>query len=110
VRFQRTCASTAAGLVRRVAWSVTTGKRFKPGLLPRLATRLERSPAPEPAFDGDGRLWNVTEFWDYGYSVEISAPTNVIDSADTSMLDIIKDLWRMRRRYKREHHSPPQAP
>jgi hypothetical protein len=48
-------------------------------------------------------FWNTTEFWDYSCSVEISAPTNLIDSSDTSMLDIVKDLWRMRRDYRKDH-------
>jgi hypothetical protein len=95
----------SSGLVRRIAWSPTTGKRFKPGVLPRLATRLDQSPAPEPSFDANGRLWNATEFWDYGCSVEISAPTNLTDSSGKSMLDIVRDLWRIRRKYKREHRG-----
>jgi hypothetical protein len=94
------------GLVRRVMWSPTTGKRFKPGLLPRLAAHFDKSPPPDPAFDADGRLWNLTEFWDYGCEIEISAPTNLIDSSDTSMLDIANDLWRMRRKYKQQHDRP----
>jgi hypothetical protein len=92
----------ARGHVRRIAWSPTTGRRFKPGLLPRLAGRLDRKAAVDHAFDASGRLWYITEFWDYGCDVEISVPTNLIDMSDTSMRDIIKDLWQMRRRYKQE--------
>jgi hypothetical protein len=91
------------GLVRRIAWSPTTGKRTKPGLLPRLAARLDKNTKADDAFDAPGRPWHVTELWDYGGNVQINAPTNVIDGSDASMGDIVTDLWRMRRRYKRKH-------
>lgn len=87
----------------------TTGKRFKPGLLPRLAERLDRNATADHAVDASGRLWHVIEFWDYGCDVEIIAPTNLIDSSDTSMRDIFKDLWSMRRDYKQTHRRPPAA-
>jgi hypothetical protein len=90
------------GLVRRIAWSPTTGKRPKPGLLPRLAARLDKNTNADHAFDPPGRPWHVTELWDYGGDVQIDAPTNLIDESDTSIGDIVTDLWRMRRRYKRE--------
>jgi hypothetical protein len=93
------------GLVRRIAWSPTTGRRIKPGLLPRLAARVDKNTNADDACDPPGRPWHVTELWEYGDNVEIDAPTNLIDQSDTSMRDIVTDLWRMRRRYQREHRS-----
>jgi hypothetical protein len=56
----------AAGLTRRVIWSPTTGRRFKPGLVLRLAERFDRRSATDALAGGDGRPWTVLELWDYG--------------------------------------------
>jgi hypothetical protein len=88
-----------SGLVRRIAWSPRYEPRLKPGLLPRVVARLAKE--PPPAHDSEGRLWNVLEFWDYGCEVDITAPTNLIDTSDSSLRKIVRDLWRMKREYQK---------
>ncbi|MBV9604168.1 MAG: hypothetical protein JO027_03640 [Solirubrobacterales bacterium] len=89
------------GLVCRIAWSPTTGKRFRPGLLLRLAERFESDRAPDPESAAGGRPWMVTELWDYGRQVEINPPSDLIDRSRTSMRTIVMDLWRRKRDYER---------
>jgi hypothetical protein len=91
------------GHVRRIAWSPNIGKRPRPGLLARLAVRLDKDPDADHAINPPGRPWHVTELWDYGCNVEIHAPTNLIDAMGTPIRDIAIDLWRMRRRYQQRH-------
>jgi len=90
-----------SGLIRRIAWSPAFSKRFKPGLLLRIAMKLGKEPPPPD--EAESRIWNLIEFWDYGCEVDISAPTKLIDSSDTSLLTIARDLWRMKRDYKKRH-------
>jgi hypothetical protein len=92
-----------SGRVRRISWSPTTGRWFKPGMLVRLATRPDRRPTSDPG-TSEGRLWNVTEFWDYGCEVQITAPTNLTTEAPP-LREIARDLWRMRREYKQRTTS-----
>jgi hypothetical protein len=43
----------------------------------------------------------VTEFWDYGCTVQISAPSDLTARDSPSLGEIARDLWRQRRDYKR---------
>jgi hypothetical protein len=96
----------AAGLIRRVMWSPTTGRRFKPGLIPRLLERFERQAPTEPLLPRvGGRPWTVLELWDYGCPVEINEPTELIEPGGTSFANIVRDVWRMRSDYKRRQQS-----
>ncbi len=99
------------GYVRRIAWSPTTGRRFKPGLL-RPAIALDRTPDSDRLTSGEGRLWNVIDLWDYGCHVDIAAPTELFDTATEgpSFREIVHDLWRMRREHKRRTARPEQSP
>lgn len=95
------------GLVRRTAWSPNTGTRFKPGSLSRLVMRADRRGRDDAAFPGGGRLWTITELWDYGCDVEITVPTDLIDaSGGASLRRIVSELWKMRREYKRAQRGP----
>jgi hypothetical protein len=89
------------GLIRRVMWSPTVGRRFKPGLLPRFAQLLSHDPPAAPV--DSGRLWTILELWDYDCPVQIAAPTDLFEPGETSLTTIARDLWRMRRDYKRRH-------
>lgn len=97
----------SAGRVRRIAWSPVIGRRHRPGLFERLAMTLNRKPTPKHAITDLGRLWTVTDFWDYGCHTEISAPTKLRDLGETSRFAIARDLWRMRRDYKKRHRQTP---
>jgi hypothetical protein len=90
----------AGGYVRRIACSPVVGRFYKPGLLPRLLTHLARRSDSDQSRSGEGRRWTVIDLWDYGCSVEVTAPTDLRDPAETSLLDIARDLWQMRRKYK----------
>ena len=98
------------GLVRRIAWSPTTGKRHAPGLVERLATRVDRTPGADRKSASEGRLWTVTDLWDYGCQVDIRAPTDLLDPAGTPLREIGRDLWRMRREYKQRNRQAPIDP
>lgn len=89
----------SAGLIRRIAWSPAFERRFKPGLLPRAAAGFAKD--PPSTHEAKGRLWYLTELWDYGCRADITAPTNLIDTQGASLRTIVRDLWRMRREYKK---------
>jgi hypothetical protein len=65
------------GLIRRIAWSPKSGKRRQGGLLERFA-RMRDGPSGCSVSEESARLWTVTEFWDYGCKVEITAPVNPV--------------------------------
>jgi hypothetical protein len=90
-----------AGLIRRIMWSPTIGRRFKPGLLPRFAQRLSHDPPAAPV--NSDRPWTILELWDYDCPVQIAAPTDLLERGETSLTNIACDLWRIRRDYKRRH-------
>jgi hypothetical protein len=92
----------SSGLIRRIAWSPAFSKRFKPGLLPRIATSFANEP-PTTYDDAESRIWYLIEFWDYGCEVDIGTPTRLIDTSDTSLRTIVRDLWRMKRDYEKRH-------
>jgi hypothetical protein len=87
------------GLVRRIAWSPVFEIRTRPGVLPRLLTKLAKDPTGGHV--ALGRLWNLIEFWEYGCEVQIAAPTTLIDHPETPFRKIVYDFWRMRREHKR---------
>lgn len=100
------------GLVRRVAFSPLFAGRFRPGLLVRAAAKLDRNSNPDQARASQGRLWTVIDLWDYGCQVEISAPTNLIDTEGApGFRAIARDLWRMRRDYRQlSRQAPTDSP
>jgi hypothetical protein len=67
----------ADGLIRRIAWSPKFGKRRQGGLLSRVA-RARDGASSGSVNEEQARLWTVTEFWDYGCEVEITAPAEPV--------------------------------
>jgi hypothetical protein len=98
----------AQGFVRRIAWSPTTGTRFTPGLVARLAGRLDRSPAGHPT-DSEGRPWYWLELWDYGIKASVRSPAHVNEHHDVPLHVIARDLWRVRSQYRRRHSEDKRA-
>jgi hypothetical protein len=96
----------SGGLVRRIAFSPTIGRRSEPGWLERLAKRLDKSPTPLPGIAGEGRPWDVIELWDYGCQAAISAPTELLHATVPPLRKVALELWRMRRQYKQAAPDP----